>query len=368
MNRLARSLGLVATLTVLVPLLCVAFFERVPPTDYGVRQSLWGGGLTQEDLTTGTYLGITGVHKWHFLPRRTHFMHFSAPDGRSAGNRPADESEHGQKTTLWNDPMELRTTDGNLTTIDLTIPYRIVPGGAWRIVSDGIMADYVENVKTIVESVLRDKLSELTSEDLQQTDKRLHRAEAVLPELNEALAEFHVVADAILIRRVAFPAQYEGKLQDKQYLTQKALLDVALTAQADEEKVTNSIDKQIEAEIKSKTEEWNKTLQQERSKFEVMIAQLQADAKVYESQVRAEGDAELITLEAEGQLAIDQAEALRNQLRNAILNSTGGRVYLALEAAQNLRVGSVQLNSNDPRVPLVLDLDELSRLLIGTAP
>jgi hypothetical protein len=47
------------------------------------------------------------------------------------------------------------------------------------------------------------------------------------------------------------------------------------------------------------------------------------------------------------------------------LGTRGGRIFLALRAAQNLAVPSVTLNSNDPRVPLVLDLDELTRVLVG---
>ena len=98
---------------------------------------------------------------------------------------------------------------------------------------------------------------------------------------------------------------------------------------------------QIEAEIKSKTEEWDKVLQEEKSAYEVKIAQVRADAKVYETRTRAEGDAEAIALEAEGQLAIDQAEAMRDELRNQILNTKGGSIFLALEAAENLLVSGV---------------------------
>ncbi len=364
MTRFARSLATTVTILVVLAVGCMLFFERVQPMDIGVRQSLWGGGISQEDFTTGTYLGITGVHKWHYLPRRTHFLHFTgAASGR--GINSTGQGSHGLASTMWNQPMELRTTDGNLTTIDLTVPYRIIEGGAWKIVSDGIKADYTENVKSKVESVLRSKLSKLTSEDFQSTEKRLLRAAEVLPLLNETLAEFYVQADTILIRRVSFGNQYEGKLQEKQFYTQKALLDIALTGQADEEKVTNSIEKQIEAEIKSKTEEWNKTLQEERSRYQVLVAEVAAEALVYESRVRAEGEAESISREAAGQLAVDQAEALRNQLRNEILNSTGGSIFLAMEAAQNLRVREVTLNSNDPRVPLVMDLAEMATLLMS---
>jgi len=364
MNRMAKTLATAVTIIIVVPIFCMLMFERVTPMDFGVRQSLWGGGLTEEDFTTGTYLGVTGIHKWHYLPRRTHFLHFTnASRGRTS--QPPGVTASGRDTSMWNSPMELRTTDGNLTEVDLTIPYRIIEGGAWRIVSDGIMVDYQQNVRTIVESVLRNKLSKLTSEDLQSTDLRLARANEVLPLLNQEIKNFHVQADAILIRRVSFPAQYEAKLQEKQYYTQKALLDIALTGQAEEEQVTNSIDKQIEAEIKSKTEEWDKVLQEERSEYEVKIAQVRAEAEVYMTRIRAEGEAEAVTLEAEGQLAIDQAEALRNQLRNEILNTTGGRIFLALEAAQNLRMRSVMLNSNDERVPMILDLDQMAGLLLG---
>ncbi|MFT7464544.1 MAG: hypothetical protein ACI9EF_002900, partial [Pseudohongiellaceae bacterium] len=37
----------------------------------------------------------------------------------------------------------------------------------------------------------------------------------------------------------------------------------------------------------------------------------------------------------------------------------------ALQAAENLRVPKVVLNSNDPRVPMVLDIAEMSKMLLG---
>jgi hypothetical protein len=40
-------------------------------------------------------------------------------------------------------------------------------------------------------------------------------------------------------------------------------------------------------------------------------------------------------------------------------------MMLARKAAENLNIRHVTLNSNDPRVPSVLDLDELARILVG---
>lgn len=362
MRGLPRGLAIIILIVVVLPVVSMVLFERVPPMDIGVRQAMWGGsGLSQEDFTTGTYLGVSGVHKWHFLSRRTHFLHFT----QGGSSQSSVRTERGVETTMFYPPMELRTKDNNQISIDVTVPYHILPGEGWMIVKESRKDQYRGLVKRTVENVLRSELPELSSEDLQSTDKRLAQAEAVLPSLNEQLKEFHVEADSILIRRVQFESEYEAKLQEKQYFTQKALLDSAFALQADEERVTNSIEKQIGAVIKAKTADWDKRLQEQSSDYEVKIAVIDAGARVYESRVRAEGDAEQVRLAAEGQLAVDKAEALRNELRNAILNSKGGRIFLALQAADNLRIPKIVLNSNDPRVPSIIDIAEMSKMLVG---
>ena len=68
---------------------------------------------------------------------------------------------------------------------------------------------------------------------------------------------------------------------------------------------------------------------------------------------------------AEGNLAIAKAEALRNELRNQALDTIGGRIYLAQQAAENLQFESVTLNSNDPSIPSVINIDEMMDLLLG---
>jgi regulator of protease activity HflC (stomatin/prohibitin superfamily) len=366
MNSIPKGMAIIfVVIVVVIPILCMALFERVPPMDIGVRQALLGGGgITKEDKLTGTYLGITGIHKWHYLPRRTHFLHFT----QGSSSQDSIFTQRGVETTMFHPPMELRTKDNNTITLDVTVPYKIIEGEGWMIVDEARLQQYRGLVKRTVENVLRAELPQLSSEDLQSTDKRVARATDVLPMLNAQLAEFHVQAEFILIRRVQFAAEYESKLQEKQYFTQKALLNSALALQANEERVTNSIEKQIGAKIKAETGDWDIRIQEKRSEYEVKIAVVEAAATVYESRVRAEGDAELVTLEAEGQLAVDKAEALRNELRNAILNSTGGHIFLALEAASNLNVREITLNSNDPRVPLMIDIGAMSKMLVGEVP
>jgi regulator of protease activity HflC (stomatin/prohibitin superfamily) len=353
-NWLPRGVVVMLSIVILLPLLFMLFFQRVVPTEIGVKQHLFGDvGVIPEDYEAGFHVGVTGVHRWYFLPRNTHFLHFVTDAGRDT------------LTTEWEPPLSIRTRDNNETTIEITVPYRIRDGEGHAIVAMGLRTGYRGRVNETVKNVLRTELAQLSSEDYQDTDIRLGRAQAVLPLLNEQLAKFHVEALAILVRKVSFQPEYEEKLQEKQYLQQKANLDRAQGLVANEEKVTNSIEKQIGAAEVKLTAEWDKRFQEERGKYEVAIAEIAAQAQVYQSQTRADADARLVGLVAQGQLALDQARALRDQLRNQALGTRGGRIFLALQAAQNLKVESVMLDSSDPRVPILLDLDELTTVLVG---
>lgn len=352
-----RKLAIILVLLVLVPLFFVLFFKRVPPAVIGVKQNSWAGGIIKADYPTGFHLGITGYHKWHFLPAKTHFLHFN----EQGASRMASETDN------WSAPLEIRTTDNNVVTIEASVPYHIVEGGAHKIVSEGLKGLYRERVRSVISSVLREELPKLTSEDLQITDVRLSRVLQTLPIMNEKLAAMFCEVETILIRRLQFQKEYEEKLQEKQYLRQKALLDTAETRVAEEEKVVNLVERQIQAAELTLNQDWEKRIQEKKSEYDVLIAGIVAEALVYSSETRAQGDAERVILEADGRLALEQAEALRDELRTAALNSDGGRILLGLDAAKNLRVEKVTLDSTNPAVPSILDLGQLTKLLVGVA-
>lgn len=341
---------------ILTPILLAVLFKRIPPATIGVKQYMWGGGIVEEDFETGFHLGMSGYHKWYMLPRKTHFIHFSGSDTAGKQASPTDS---------WNPPLSLRTRDNNVVSIDVSVAYRIREGEASRIVAKGLQQEYRTRVRSKALSVLRSELPALSSEDMQSTEIRLARVAQTLPALDKALSEFHCEAEAILIRSIGFEPLYEDKLQEKQYLRQRANLDGALTLKNNEERKVNLIEKQIVAAELELEQDWEKRLQEKRSEYEVLIAQIDADARIYEQRTLAEGEAGRVIAEANGTLAVEKAEALRNQLRTEALNSEGGSILLALEAAENLNMPSVTLNSDDPNVPLILDLGQLTKMLIG---
>ena len=356
MKQLKIAVWLVVGLLFLALVGSNLLFERIGPAEIGVKQNLLGGGVVDKDYGLGYHLGIVGVHKWHRLDGRVHFVSFA----ENAGS----QRRSGSNVDLTG-PLDIRTEDNNTASLDVTVLYRIVDGGAHRIVQDGLKLEYRDRVRGATKGVLRDQLAQLTPEDFVNTDLRLERVEETLPLLRETLRQYHVEPLEILIRAVRFPAQYEEKLQLKQLTRQKSLLAQARERQERQQQVTESIEKETEALEKRARGEWDKRLQEARSENDVAIAQINADAEVYSRSTRADADAEAVALVAQGNLALEQAEALRDSLRNAALDTVGGRILLARSAAENLDVREVTLNSNDPSIPTIIDVEGLVRLLIG---
>jgi hypothetical protein len=351
--KLTKVFGGLFALFLLGVALSALLFENVPPTHVGVKQNQWGGGVVSEDYSTGFHLGVTGVHKWYLLDRRTHFLTFA--EGQTASGLNQERPS-----------LEIRTTDQNMASVDVTLSYRIKPGEAHLLVGEGLRAVYRDRVISTVESVLLEQLAQLTSEDFYSTETRLARAEATMPELVKALAPLHIEPEALLLRAVRFLGGYEQRLQDKQLTYQMKLLATAQLRVETELQVTGTMEKEIEAAEKDLRGTWDKELQQMKSDNEVEIAQIFGDADLYDKQTRSEALADYETMISEGNLAIDKAEALRNELRNKALDTQGGAIYLAQQAAENLNIATVTLNSNDPNVPSILNLSELVEILVGT--
>lgn len=366
-----KLITVIAVGVILLFLASGLLLERVGPYQIGVKQNQLAGGIVDEDYNTGYHLGVAFLHKWYKLDRRVHVLSFSQEAARGRGKKFSYEGFLPSGMQPMSDlagSLELRTGDGNTVSLDVTVTYRIKEGQAWKVVRDGLQASYRARVRDSIRGLLLEQLAGLTPESLIDTELRLKRAEESLPKIRDAVAQYHVEPQSLLIRAVRFPTAYEQKLQDKQLTRQKALLADAKQKQEKQRQITEAYEKETEAREKRLEGEWNVRLQELLSDNQVAIAQIDADAQIYDRRVRAGAEADYVTMLAEGQLAIDRAEALRDLLRNEALDTTGGRILLAQQAAENLVIEEVTLNSNDPSVPTILDLGELVRLLIGEQP
>jgi len=353
MERIAKGFIVLVVVGFVGVLLAAALVEKVPPSTIGVKEVRWGGsGIVQQDYEAGFHVGISGYHRWYPLDRRTHFLTFAEDASRtSAGD--------------VQPPLKIRTRDNNDVYFDVTLTYRIIPGEAYKIVMEGNRNVYRDRVAKQVEGKLREELAQLSSEEIYDTEKRVERVQAALEPLGREMEKFHVAPQRILIRAIRFPAGYEKELQGKQLTNQLRQLAERQRAVEEQKAKNESFIAEIEAAEKERRGEWDKRLETMRSDNKVSVAGVLAEAEVYDKRVRAAAEADHATAVATGKLAIDTAEALRNELRNRALDTLGGRIYLARQAAENLQIDSVTLNSNDPSIPSILDIDELVRLLVG---
>lgn len=323
--------------------------QRVEPTTIGVRQSRWGGGYEQRDYEVGLHFGLRPLTTWYALDARTHMVAF------------AHRSDGGTEPML-----RVRTKDGNVARVAASVPYRIRPNEGHRLVAKGLRTTYPELVEATVKKTLLVELAHLTSDDLCDTGTRSERVRATLPRLNEALAEYHVEAESIELRMVFFPQEYESELQKKQLSRQLVLLADAEKELKDQESAVSQIEMEIEAEVLILHADKKKDIAEIVARHQQEIGPLERQAETYRTTRAAEAAREHARLEAEGDIALHEAEAERTKLFAAAYGSPGGRLYLAREAARRLRVKEVELDSRDPDVPSMLDLDELVKLLVGS--
>ena len=115
--KIARTFLILLVLVAVAALATTVLVEKVPVAKIGVKQVLWGGaGVVPRDYPTGLHLGITGVHDWHFLDARTHFLTFGSEGVGRAPERSRSSAEQSFPS------LELRTEDNNMLQIDVTVP------------------------------------------------------------------------------------------------------------------------------------------------------------------------------------------------------------------------------------------------------
>ena len=326
---------------------------RVDPHQVGVRQSLWGGGIDETDYGAGLYLHLPGLSSWRMLDASTRFLSFGDKDGATAG----------APGTITAEPFDLRTSENNTAIVSVALPFRIRSGSAHRIVAEGLEQALLPNVRDSVRDVLREELAKLSSEEWFDVDRRSAVAREALPAVNAALEPLFVEAEAIWIQDVSFLQDYERKLQTAQIVHQKRelkraeeRLEEAVAERVRMEQETSSLERDLELE-------WDGRIQELRAQAALELAEIEARTTLYDAETRAQAKRAYADLVAEGQAAFDDATKGGEERRLRALDTPGGRVWLAREAARNLKLGNVLLDSSDPRVPSVFEPGQLVQSL-----
>ncbi|KAB2895773.1 MAG: hypothetical protein F9K40_15760 [Kofleriaceae bacterium] len=395
----ARVIVIGAVALFIIPWL---FFTQIDPGMVGVRRSA-AAGIVAEDLAPGWRLRVPAYHKVIYLPSTYFFLDYTNDD----------------KSPL--EPLEIRTKDNNTVTIDVSVPVRIKPGSAHKLVAtgnhikDGGRYRYQRLAEQTAVSVLREELANLDSDGFYSTERRLAITEKSLELLNKHLAELHLEAQAVLIRSVRFRTEYERQLGQIQLNEQNKLLDHARERVAAEQQKFDNFSQGTAAQAAAREQDWIKrqaelerayqigvldvtdptpgaaraklaTLTPEQvterrtqaatlfglddpasvsDAYLIGIKNIQAETLEYKNRVNAEADAVAGRLQAEGAAMVAKVQGEYEAKLNALLNSPGGRAYVAWQAAEHVTFDKELTFHSQDGIPSVLRLRRFAEQFMG---
>lgn len=357
LRRLIRPIGPLTRIAAVAALLSVvtvgalrATTQTILPTEIGVLQKNWGSdaGVVAEDLAPSKRFVIPGRESLIRIDGRTHFVRFGM---QSEGN--------------FSPSLELRTPDDLEISLGVTVAYRIKQGSAHKLVQDGTRATFPSLAKAAIERVLQDELAALSRDEWANVDARDLAEARSLSAIGVALEPFHLEARGVHISSMWFPAAFEVELMEQKLLEQRILTD-AMLARRDERNYELLVEREdVEQAESAVAADLDFALEEERLSLIGEVLEIDRASSRYSFEKKTESDNTYEKSLAKGRLAIAKAEAVRERLIGEALESEGGRLMLARDAATNLSFKSVTLDANNPNVPSVLDLDALSRLLVG---
>lgn len=326
---------------------------HVAPWDAGVRQENFGGGLDPVDLAPGLHVALPGLDVVRGIDARGRLTVFGEDLGRAGELVDVHPG-------LW-----IRTVEDQKAQVELALAWRVRPGAAHLVVRDALEGQLAARVAKRTAKVLELRLASLTAEQWFDAARRRELVADVEPLLVAELASLHVEATSLHVLGAQFPESYEQKLQEKQVSHQEALLQDALGRVDEARAEVSKLENQALAEEARILAEWDQARGADQAAHALAQAAREAETDAYVKRTKADAEAAYQAALAEGRLAVELAKTVGEELRLAALDGPGGRIHLAAQAAARLRVDEVWLDSRDPDVPSMLDLDELALLLFG---
>ena len=190
-------------------------------------------------------------------------------------------TEPMEGSTIGNDSIAARTSDGQAVYLDTSVIYKIDPNEVIRVHID-LQNRYVQDfIRPVMRAIIRTEVSQFTAEEV-NSSKRKNLESNLEEELRSTFSDKGFILDRFLLRNIAFTPQYASAIEQKQIAEQD---QIQRQYQAEQMRI-------LAAGQRDKT---------------ITEAQGRADAAVLEGQAQAK----VILLKAQAQA---QALALINQI------------------------------------------------------
>ncbi len=321
----------ILALAVVLLLLTAAFYltctRTVPLDRVGIRSNLFGKGIEKRDLEPGLWVVIPGVHRLDIMDPTLQELSFHA------------ESSFGS--------INLRTRDQYITTLEITLYYRIRPGHAWQVLQQsGAGRGFEDRFLQQATAAIWTVMGEMSTEDLYDSEKRTAKASETVETLNQALEGAHLEATDLLIRKIDFDPRFEQILVNKQIMEQRSLVAQSMLQLARQQEITQMIRRETDAKVLAIQEEQKKAIKTLEADTDANIQEIRADAELTIRTLLAEAQRENREMIAEGEKLKELARAKGLKALNLAYRSPGGNLLLSRRMIENLQLGDIEINTN----------------------
>ena len=308
-------------------------------------------GVVEKDFGPGWHRKLGPVDNWEIYDSTIQTLEMTKDPGH--GDRPE------------RDDINVRSSDGNNISLDVTVKFRIKEAQAHQVYEDtGRGTQYRTVVRSEAQRVCMALFGQMQTEQFYDPHAMRATAGDVRQQLADSLERNFIEVVDVLVRDVEFGQAYEEKIRKKKLADQEAELNKSKTAAAEMEGKTKKIEAETQQLVKIVKENREAEIVRMKAETGLTIATITAEADRYATEKRADADLVAAEQEAAGQLLIKTNEAEGERLRNAAMAGTGGSTIVALEAARNLRLSDVTISTMDVDL---LDLDKMATKLGAAA-
>lgn len=294
-------------------------FVKVPANAVGVRTNA-NGGVEKKDFPPGFVLCVPFLHT----------------------------------VRLW-DPtwtntyqhLNIRSSDQYITTVDVSVIFRIMPDKCHEIVSK--FPDY-SRIEQFVNFSLSNHANEilikLKTEDFYNADVRDKATLDLKAKIEAQLTPEGLEVKSVLLRNIVYDKNYEELLIKKQIAGQTLSLETSKTEQTKGEMETEKIEKETEAEV-TKIDEGTKQEVENRIAQNMQDTNMMLqDAQLEAAKLTAKATSENRVKKSEAELLRANATAFGISALSKVYSKPGANFYFAQKALQGLKLGNIEVNSS----------------------
>ncbi len=323
----------------------------IPIGQVGVRIQQYGlfgsKGVVEQDFKSGWHRNLGPIDKWELFDSTVQTLEMTR--------------EQSQGSSRSVDDVKVQSADGYAISLDVTIKYRIAAGEANQLYRKlGAGSKYKTIVRNEAQSACMGSFGAMKTEDFYNPSSRRKAAVQVKKILVETLGSRNINVIDVLIRSVQFDPEYENKIRRKKLADQEVELNKSMAAAEQMSGKTQVIEAETEKLVLLVEKEKEAELIRMKAETDLQVATIRAKADRYVTEKKA--DADLINAQkgSEGLLKVRRAEAAGEKLRNEAMQGSGGNILVALEAAKNLNITTIEVSTvnND-----FLNLDEMAEKL-----